>query len=281
MIIAASVSSGVGRADAVAPRWLGLVVIVIFGAATFGALLLAIWAGGYVAFAGSSLRGKALVAIGTGVAVLAGIAVAVLLPRLKSDYGGTASRCLDGVFWWIHYPNRRNELSSHPDRFCWSSGGGEAVDSAGGGSAGDVAGALIAVAGSAAVALIIAAVVVAIVVRRSRGRVRAPAEEPNAVVLALDESLDDLRREPDVRRAIIACYARMERAFARDGRGRRGHEAPLEFLARVLERVAREPGEVLTELFECARFSVEPLGEQDKRNAIAALEALRAETAAG
>jgi hypothetical protein len=99
--------------------------------------------------------------------------------------------------------------------------------------------------------------------------------EQDAVVKALDESLDDLRSERDVRRAIVACYARMERAFAGAGRARRASETPLEFLRRVLERVAVEPGQVLTELFERARFSVEPMDEGDKLSAIGALEALR------
>jgi hypothetical protein len=53
----------------------------------------------------------------------------------------------------------------------------------------------------------------------------------------------------------------------------------LEFLRRVLEHVGREPGQVLTELFERARFSVEPMGEVEKRSAIVALERLRARVA--
>jgi hypothetical protein len=113
--------------------------------------------------------------------------------------------------------------------------------------------------------------------RRRSGEEQAP--ENASVLEALDESLDDLRRERDVRRAIVACYARMERALASAGRERRAHETPLEFLRRVLERVAREPGQVLTALFERARFSVEPMGEVEKRSAIAALEALRARVA--
>ena len=71
----------------------------------------------------------------------------------------------------------------------------------------------------------------------------------------------------------------MARGWAGSGRGRGAHETPLEFLRRVLERVAREPGQVLTELFERARFSVEPMGELEKRSAIAALEQLRARVA--
>ena len=96
---------------------------------------------------------------------------------------------------------------------------------------------------------------------------------------AFDESLDDLRAERDVRRAIIACYARMERALARTGAARRASETPFEFLARVLEHIARAPGRALTDLFERAKFSTEPLGDADKQQALAALEALRAAAA--
>ena len=74
--------------------------------------------------------------------------------------------------------------------------------------------------------------------RGNRGR-RARAVEPqkakppspNAelaaeLALVLDETLDDLRAEADPRRAVIAAYARLERAlatqgFSRDGRRRR------------------------------------------------------------
>ena len=43
----------------------------------------------------------------------------------------------------------------------------------------------------------------------------APAPPP--LVEAVDESLEDLRAEPDARRAIIRCYARFERAAAAAG----------------------------------------------------------------
>ena len=55
-----------------------------------------------------------------------------------------------------------------------------------------------------------------------------------AVSLALDESLDDLRNEPDLRRAIIAAYARMEHALAVGGLPRRPAEAPFEYVERAL-----------------------------------------------
>ena len=134
--------------------------------------------------------------------------------------------------------------------------------------------ALILAAGASSLMLVVIGAAALMAIRRKRSESTGD-EEPEDFVHALDESLEDLRRERDVRRAIVACYARMERALAGAGRARRAHEAPLEFLRRVLERVAREPGQVLTELFERARFSVEPMGEIEKRSAIAALEQLR------
>jgi uncharacterized protein DUF4129 len=99
------------------------------------------------------------------------------------------------------------------------------------------------------------------------------------VVLALDESLDDLRRERDLRRAIIAAYARMERAFAAAGMPRRPSEAPLEFLARALRSLDASASAVtrLTDLFEWAKFSPHEPDESMRDDAIAALEAVRDE----
>ncbi len=99
------------------------------------------------------------------------------------------------------------------------------------------------------------------------------------VALALDESLDDLRREPDFRRAIIAAYARMERALAAAGIPRRPSEAALEFLARALQGLDASAEGVtrLTDLFEWAKFSPHQPDEAMRDEAIAALESLRDE----
>lgn len=142
--------------------------------------------------------------------------------------------------------------------------------------------AAIAAAVIAGVALLAAALVVLGakgLTERRRGALAEPEDEDKAMLQAVDESLDDLRRERDVRRAIIACYARMERALERAGNARRPAEAPLEYLVRVLERITANgrAARALTELFERAKFSVEPMGEGDKQRAIGALELLRAE----
>jgi hypothetical protein len=115
--------------------------------------------------------------------------------------------------------------------------------------------------------------------QRRREAVEPPLEEEEAVMQALEESLDDLRRERDVRRAIIACYARMERALEYAGSARRPAEAPFEYLVRILERITTNgrAARSLTELFERAKFGTEPMGDGEKQQAIEALELLRAE----
>ncbi len=99
----------------------------------------------------------------------------------------------------------------------------------------------------------------AVAVSRARRRPAAPTRPPGRAALsaALDESLDDLRADPDLRRAIVAAYARMETALAAAGLARRPAEAPLEFLERALLGLEASAGAVrrLTELFEWARFS--------------------------
>jgi hypothetical protein len=100
-----------------------------------------------------------------------------------------------------------------------------------------------------------------------------------ALSFALDESLDDLRNDPDLRRAIIAAYARMETALAYAGLPRRPSEAPLEYMERALTAVdASAPAaHRLTELFEWAKFSHHEPEPRMRDEAIAALVAVRDE----
>ena len=59
--------------------------------------------------------------------------------------------------------------------------------------------------------------------KRARGELDMRAFS-RPLAAAVDESLDDLRAEPDPRRAVIAAYARLERVLAAHGlpRGRGG-----------------------------------------------------------
>jgi hypothetical protein len=126
--------------------------------------------------------------------------------------------------------------------------------------------------------------ITALLVAEKRRRRRLPREAnvTDELAGALELTLDDLRSEPDPRRAVIAAYARMEAALAAHGIPRRRFEAPHEYLTRVLEdlthggRGARQ----LTGLFERARFSTHEIDPSLKDEAIAAVESLQDELAA-
>jgi hypothetical protein len=134
--------------------------------------------------------------------------------------------------------------------------------------------------------------------RRRRGPPRTPAE---LLVELLDDTLDDVEREPDPRRAVIAAWARMERGLAAAGLPRRASEAPLEYAGRVLATAAWTPppgpaGQLptapptpplrpasvrrLTDLFERAKFSHHTIDRAMRDEAVAALRAVRADLAA-
>ena len=100
-----------------------------------------------------------------------------------------------------------------------------------------------------------------------------------AVSAALDFSLDDLRSEPDLRRAIIAAYARMERALGGAGLPRAPSEAPFEYVERALRSLDTSGASVsrLTALFEWAKFSQHEPRPEMRDEAIDALATVRDE----
>ena len=140
------------------------------------------------------------------------------------------------------------------------------------------------VAGVALAAMIGIVVAQVLADRRRRRPPRSPAER---LVELLDDTLDDLEREPDPRRAVIGAWARMEAGLAAAGVPRRPSEAPFEYAARVLGtaltpaagRLRPDSVHRLTGLFERAKFSHHDIGETDRGQAIAALRAVRRELA--
>jgi hypothetical protein len=114
---------------------------------------------------------------------------------------------------------------------------------------------------------------------RARKRARGELDSglAAAVAQAVDESLDDLRAEPDPRRAVIAAYARLERVLAAHGLPRKPAEAPMEYLGRMLTElsVTDRAARALTDLFERAKFSQHAVGAEMKDEAIAALQTVR------
>jgi hypothetical protein len=97
------------------------------------------------------------------------------------------------------------------------------------------------------------------------------------VVGVVDDSIGDIERDPDPRRAIIRAYARMEAVLARGGIPRRPSETPLEYIEGALRTLAipAAPARSLTELFEIARFSDRPIDLSMKRRAIDCLLDIR------
>jgi hypothetical protein len=139
------------------------------------------------------------------------------------------------------------------------------------------------VAGLALAAMVGIVVAQLVADRRRRQPPRTPAER---LVELLDDTLEDLEREPDPRKAVIGAWARMEAGLAAAGLPRHPSEAPFEYAARVLEtaldpanRVTPSSVHRLTGLFERAKFSQHDIGEGDRDQAIAALRAVRRELA--
>jgi hypothetical protein len=120
-------------------------------------------------------------------------------------------------------------------------------------------------------------------VARHRLRVADPEREasdvPESVVRALGDSIDQIERDPDPRRAIIRAYAQMEHAFDDAGIPRRPYEAPFEYLGRALRglRVSPPAAGRLAALFERARFSQHVVGAETKHEAIGALREVERE----
>jgi len=114
---------------------------------------------------------------------------------------------------------------------------------------------------------------------RTRRKPRLFEPAPEALVAALDLSLDDLRADPDLRRAIVAAYARMEAALAAAGIPRSPSEAPLEYVERALLNLDTSAESVrrLTDLFEWARFSQHEPEPSMRDDAVDALSAVRDE----
>jgi hypothetical protein len=137
------------------------------------------------------------------------------------------------------------------------------------------------VGGAFVVALLGSAYAARLLMRNAR-EPGLPEDPAQAVAAILDDTLEDLYDERDPRRAVVAAYARMERALAAHGVPRQESEAPAEYLERTLEELSASASSAsrLTRLFEWARFSDHPVEPGMKTEAIQALEAVRDELTA-
>jgi hypothetical protein len=105
----------------------------------------------------------------------------------------------------------------------------------------------------------------------------AAGEEVMAAVEAGLVELSDTDADP--RRAVIACWVRLERAAAAAGTPRLVGDSPTELVTRLLSahQVSRPALEGFAEVYREARYATHPVGERSRHDAITALRQIRAE----
>ncbi|BCJ52190.1 hypothetical protein Asp14428_36650 [Actinoplanes sp. NBRC 14428] len=127
--------------------------------------------------------------------------------------------------------------------------------------------------------------------RKRRGRrtgrragPRAEARTAEDLVAALDAGLQELSdTDRDPRRAVIACWVRLEQAAAAAGTPRHAGDSPTDLVARLLAE-QRVEAAVLTPfagVYRQARYATHTVDDQMRRQAVSALERLRADLGAG
>jgi hypothetical protein len=115
---------------------------------------------------------------------------------------------------------------------------------------------------------------------QGRRATRMPSDETTlAKELAevAETTIEDLRAEPDARKAVIAAYAKMERVLTTHGLARSRSHTQLEYLGRILKELEVDPVAVrkLTELFAYAKFSRHDIDEEMRAEAIDALTTIQ------
>ena len=109
---------------------------------------------------------------------------------------------------------------------------------------------------------------------------RGRGEEERAVLVALDEGFTELSdRDTDPRRAVIACWVRLERAAAEAGTPRERGDSPTDLVTRLLSthRVSRPVLDRFARVYREARYATLPIGEDDRQIALSALAQMRRE----
>jgi hypothetical protein len=144
------------------------------------------------------------------------------------------------------------------------------------------------VAGLVLVALVVWAIVRDQARRRARKDRPAPvAEEPRTaedLVAALDAGLEELSdTDRDPRRAVIACWVRLEQAAAAAGTRRHAGDSPTDLVGRLLREQRVDAGVLaaLLEVYRQARYATHTVDDQMRTQAVSALRRLRADLGAG
>jgi hypothetical protein len=115
--------------------------------------------------------------------------------------------------------------------------------------------------------------------RRSRAHLAEQFTLERQFESLLDETLDDLYTNPDLRGAIVAAYARMEKLFAARGLARDPSETSMEYLGRAVGELRASGAALgrLTGLFQWAKFSTHEVDRPMRDEAIQALTEVRDE----
>ena len=143
------------------------------------------------------------------------------------------------------------------------------------------------------IALVLVVLVVVALLRERRrrpgkgGRRKQPLAQPRTaeeLVAALDAGLEELSdTDRDPRRAVIACWVRLEQAAAAAGTPRHPGDSPTDLVGRLLneQRVDAAVLAALLEVYRQARYATHTVDDQMRRQARSALERLRADLGAG
>jgi Domain of unknown function (DUF4129) len=102
------------------------------------------------------------------------------------------------------------------------------------------------------------------------------------VVAAVDAGLAELSDvDSDPRRAVIACWVRLEHAAAVAGTHRHVGDSPTDLVTRLLaaHQVSRPVLDGFAGVYREARYATHPIGERSRQTALTALRHLRAELA--
>ena len=144
------------------------------------------------------------------------------------------------------------------------------------------------------VALIVVGIVVRALVRdQTRRRVRGSGRplprrhQPRTadeLVAALDAGLEELSdTDRDPRRAVIACWVRLEQAAAAAGTPRHPGDSPTDLVGRLLNEQRVDAGVLaaLLEVYRQARYATHTVDDQMRQQARSALQRLRTDFEAG
>lgn len=112
------------------------------------------------------------------------------------------------------------------------------------------------------------------------GTPRRRSERAEEVVAAIDAGITELSdNDADPRRAVIACWVRLEQAAAAAGTPRRISDSPTDLVLRLLSehRVSPAVLDGFAEVYREARFATHQIDEDTRTAASAALHQVRAE----